>query len=185
MKKLLLVLVLGGALLFPIVGWADTEDEASATLTLTAVINVNVEGDLSASIDQPGLHNLATYTGTDILWLDFTGLITVKVVALTDFLVHMSYDYSFTTGSGSLGDVDAVLQLMDGTNVVGYIPWALVGGGIPATTLCLDAFFLGENNTPGETAEFGLKVNLDELGDRHAGDVILFTITVWIEDPTI
>jgi len=190
MKKLLWVLVLGGALLFPIVGLADTEGDASATLTLTAVINVNVDGDLSASIDQPGLDALAAAAGysgvgTTILWLDFTGLIKVEVVALTSFKVHMSYDYVITTGTGTLGTLNQVLFLMDPSLAdIGYIPWAAAGGGLPGTTLIVPGF-LGENNTPGETEEFALKVNLDELGDRDAGDVITFTITVWIEDDSV
>ena len=184
MKKLLLVLVLGGALLFPIVGWADTEGDASATLTLTAVINVNVDGVLTASIDQPGLDALATYTGTSILWLDFTGLITVEVVALTNFNVELTYTFLVNGAAGTLGNANEVLWLMDETGAVdfGYITNTGTALILPTG---VSEYFLGTNNTPGETGKFTLKVNLDELGDRIAGDVVTFVINVHIDDPTV
>ena len=184
MKKLLLVLILGGALLFPIVGLAHTDGTADATLTLSAVINVNVDGDLSASIDQTELGALASYTGTSILWLDFTGLITVEVVALTDFDVELTYTFLVNGIAGTLGDANQVLFLMneDGTVDFGYI--TNTGPALQLPT-GLTEYFLGENNTPGETGMFMLKVNLDELGDRKAGDVVTFVINVHIADPTV
>jgi len=186
MKKLLLVLVLGGALLFPIVGLADTEGTADAALTLTAVINVNVEDNLTdLSLDQAALDALATYTGVGAtpIFGTFGGSFTIQLVALTDFKVEISWAYAITniTNPPAGGDLpvdrDSILYLLDDLGAeIAYLPYSSV--------YTLDDF-LGTNNTPGEEYEYGLKVNLDNLGDRKSGDIITFTVTVIVTDDSM
>ena len=182
MKKLLMVLILGGALLFPIVGLADTEGTADAALTLTAVINVNVIDNLTdLELKQADLDALAVYGGGAVnpIFGTFGGTFTIELVALTNFKVEITWDYSIT-GGGTLpaGTIDSVLFLLDGTGAdIAYIPHT------PSVYTITD--FLGGNNTPGETFDYGLKVNLDNLGDRKAGEVITFIVTVTITDTTI
>lgn len=184
MKKLLLVLVLGGALLFPIVGLADKTGTADAALTLTAVINVDVEDNLTdLTLTQPDLDALATYTGVPgtAIYGTFGGSFLIKLVALTNFKVEITWDYAIAPGAGTLpvGTIDSVLYLLDDTGAdIAYIPHTT--SGVYTIT-----DFLGANNTPGETFEYGLKVNLDNLGDRKSGEVITFTVTVTITDTTI
>lgn len=178
MKKLLLVLVLGGALLFPIVGLADTEGEAEVQLKLTAVINVNVLDTLTdLELLQADLDALAVYDGTggDIFGT-FGGDFTVQIVALTNFKVEMSYTCTINTVLGNdFTDEDAVLMLLDDVgDDIAYIPYA--------TDVLPILGFLNANNTPGEEQVYGLKVNLDNLGDRQAGDVIVFTVMVTVTD---
>lgn len=182
MKKLLLVLVLGGALLFPIVGLADTTGDADAALTLTAVINVNVVDNLTdLELTQPDLDALADYgAGAAFpIFGTFGGTFTIELVALTNFKVEITWDYAIT-GAGTLpvGTIDSVLYLLDDTGAeIAYIPYT------PGVYTITD--FLGGNNTPGETYDYGLKVNLDNLGDRKAGEVITFTVSVTITDTTV
>jgi hypothetical protein len=186
MKKLLLVLVLGGALLFPIVGLADTEGTADAALTLEAVINVNVIDELTdISLDQPALDALAVYGGspTAPIFGTFGGTFTIQLVALTNFKAEISWAYAITNttnppaGADLPVDRDSILYLLDDTGTeIDYLPYSSV------YTL---TDFLGANNTPGEEYEYGLKVNLDNLGDRKSGDVITFTLTVTITDITV
>ena len=182
MKKLLLVLVLGGALLFPIVGLADTEGEADAVLTLTAVIDVNIDEDLGdIDVTQPmlqALYEAARLSGATAIFGEFTGSFWIEVVALTNFKVEISYTYSIS-GGGVLppGTIDSVLYLLGPTGVeIAYIP---VSPGVYGITN-----FAGVNNTPGERFEYKLKVNLDNLGDRVAGEAITFTVHVKITDTT-
>lgn len=181
MKKLLLVLVLGGALLFPIVGLADTTGDADAALTLTAVIDVNVVDNLGdISLTQPMLEALyaaAQLSGATAIFGEFTGNFSIELVALTNFKVEISYTYTIS-GGGTLppGTLDSVLYLLDDTGAeIAYIPEST--SGVYTIT-----DFAGENNTPGETYDYGLKVNLDNLGDRKAGEVITFTVHVTITD---
>jgi len=190
MKKLLLVLVLGGALLFPIVGLADTEGTADAALTLSAVINVNVIDELTdLTLDQPALDALAVYGGspTAPIFGTFGGSFTIELVALTNFKVEITWDYGITGGGVSTlpaGTIDSVLYLLNASS--GTPPWVdiayLPHGSVYTLT---PTYFSGFNNTPGQTADFGLKVNLDNLGDRKSGDVITFTVTVTVTDNSV
>ena len=189
MKKLLLVLVLGGALLFPIVGLADTTGTADAALTLAAVINVNVlDGLTDLSLSQSDLDDLATAAGysgvgTTPIYGTFGGLFKIQLVALTNFKVEISWTYAITNtanppaGLDTLYNLDTTLYLLDDLGAV-IAP-------LTHTTPYLLTDFLGANNTPGEEFEYGLKVNLDNLGDRKLGDVITFTLTVTITDTTL
>jgi len=186
MKKLLLVLVLGGALLFPIVGLADTEGTADAALTLTAVINVNVEDNLTdLIITQADLDALATYTGVPgtAIFGTFGGSFTIQLVALTHFKVEISWAYAIT-GGGTLpvGTIDEVLFLLDASS--GTPPWVDIAY-LPHSGVYTLTDFLGTNNTPGETFDYGLKVNLDNLGDREAAEVITFTVTITVTDDSV
>lgn len=187
MKKLLLVLVLGGALLFPIVGLADTEGEAEAVLTLAAVIDVTVVdglGDLtvyqSHADGDPNLEDLMAATiaaGLSEIWVAFPDTFRIDLVALTKFSVNLDWSFQVNGGAGTLGDTTKVLKLVAPGPAELSLP-------APGTGFCLDDYFSNVNNTPGEQVEFGLMVNLDELGDRAINDDITFVLTVTITDTT-
>ena len=66
----------------------------------------------------------------------------------------------------------------DGTTVIGWIPDT---GG----TLDISSHFTEANNAPGEAVTFYLEVSLNELGDRKAGEVITFTVTVALHDASV
>jgi len=178
-RKVLLVLM-AGLLLLPAVGLASPSGTVEAVLTLTDVYTI--------SCDETGL------SGVEVLQADLDawylaggdeyrsfGDFIVKILSLTDFGVLISQAAASTElATYPFANKDEVLRLLedDGTTVIGWIPDT---GG----TLDISSHFTEANNAPGEAVTFYLEVSLNELGDRKAGEVITFTVTVALHDASV
>ncbi|MCK4581126.1 MAG: hypothetical protein KAU10_07230 [Dehalococcoidia bacterium] len=195
MSKHVIFVLIAGLLLLTVVGFSDTEDTAEAALTLTSVIDVTIDDSLLAGISvgqdssSGADYNLEDLFGTaDPIVVAFGGTFTVKIIALTKFAVGINYTASSTLITPiEFSHPDAVLVLTDGTGAywsgslaTSYIPYS---AGV-STILSISDDFDCVNNTPGESEDYDLSVNLDELGDREAGEVITFTAKVWVWDST-
>jgi len=187
MRKLWILGVIGALALLPFAALADTGGIAAATLTLTHVINVSVEGNPSLQITQE--NDIAGYAGG---LLSFTGDITVTVLAMTDYQVYGAY---FSSVDESTFGNDAQLLALDDASH--YLPYNSTletlnpsgGFDVPAGfdfTTDLLPLFSGDNNLgetpPGDEETYTLMLNPGNLGDRYAGETINFTIVFVVED---
>ena len=189
MRKAIFFLLIGTSLAVPFGAMADTGDATTATLFLDDVINVSVSGNPSLTIDQD---YIAGYAGGLV---NFSGSITVKVLAITDYQVYGAYfsDADETTFT----DDDELIALYDGTTDT-YLPYNSYLEGLPgdltegfdfAGTWGTDmvALFTGQNNlgktpTPGDEESYTLRLNPGNLGDRDPDETITFTIVFVVEE---
>ena len=185
MRKLYIVVCLiGMAFLLSFGALAETSDTAQAVLTLTAVLNIGVDDSGLSGITVIQA-NLASWVGTPGDMYRSFGSFVVEILALTNFQVAISQAAASSDpaylAAHPLGNKEQVLRLLedDGSTVIGWIPDNGTG------TYDISSYFAGANNTPGEDETFYLEVYLDNLGDRKAGEVITFTVTVAVSDPTI
>lgn len=202
MKKRIAFGVILAMLLTPIIVVADTGGSASATLTLTAVINTIVDGTgwTGIELDQnSGPLHIAGLGGVSapLEWSSTDPEITVTVQALTTWKVWASYSAVIEDASSApyvstdyLGDEDAFLYIDgDTTPQVALQYEAIVGpesytGPYGALT---DTGFSGGNNlaSNGTTEDFNVLWDPREITDADAGDTLDLTIYFVVEDTSI
>jgi len=197
MWKYIVVGIMAAVLFLSLAAWADTGDEATATLILTDVINTEVTWGASLEITQHGEGGTeamdAWTTGT---MLDF-GTLSVKVTALTQYTAWGCYWASGgDLATYPFGDNAQLLDVSpNGSPAVydGYLPYNSTFETLlakdytgPYIAPGLVTLFAGNNNAPsGETGTFDVTLNPASLGDRTSGETITFTIVVVVEDPTL
>ena len=217
MKRLSLsfVLILSAALIFSVAGLADEADYAEADVTLTNTFDINATGNPTIEITQDGttaesndgitgnevaLSNL----GTSSL-ANFTGDITVTVMALSNYNIAASY-FNNSNPTGTAVTSGDLLNLVSGSSGSSPgVPYDLTnfnhssqfsgGGDWTGTTgdkpSGLDTLTSGSNNMgntggPGDTYTYGLELDLAALnaGDYDNGNSLTFQVAFWVYDST-
>jgi len=185
MRKLWILVVVGALAMLPFAALADTGDATSATLTLDGVIYITVTDEWeNLTIDQDAIAGMA---GSYFTWGD----ISVKVRAMTDYKVWSGYFTDLADEETEFDNEDHVVALDDGTEH--WLPYNSAFESITNPTNGFDwtggfgtdmvTLFSGTNNMPtGATKTYNAKLDPANLGDREAGEDIVFTIVFVVED---
>ena len=204
MKRLSLLTVglLSAILIFSVVGLADTDGTADATLTITDVIDIDVTNtDNSAEItqDSSGTVSLNTWNsagsgGSNSLSNIPIGSFTLDLITLSDYTIAIdSYTETWDHVNNGTEEINSnALEIKCTSSSDGTIStntWKSVGANVGAENpLDLSNDFSQANNldTAGEQVVYDMQIVPSNLTkDFESGDTITFRMNIAVTEKNL
>ena len=193
MKRLSLLTVglLSAILIFSVVGLADTDGTADATLTITDVIDIDVTNtDNSAEITQDSSGSGGSNSLSNIP----IGSFTLDLITLSDYTIAIdSYTETWDHVNNGTEEINSnALEIKCTSSSDGTIStntWKSVGANVGAENpLDLSNDFSQANNldTAGEQVVYDMQIVPSNLTkDFESGDTITFTMNIAVTEKNL